>query len=290
MNDKIISNYLNDKNYFESFNRLSVDTFGLDFSQWNKSGILRNKYIPYAYVVDDKIVSNVSVNKFRLIINGESKRAIQLGTVMTDKDYRNKGYSKLLMEHVMDEYKDKCDLMFLFANNTALDFYPKFGFNRFSEYKFEINAKDIMRNNFAFSLLDPDSAQTRWKISTVAKNRVPISNELGVCNDKWPLNTYCLDERWDIFNINDKDAIAFAKHVKGVLHIYDILSRKPFRLDEIIESLTSETDKKVELHFVPDKSRYNITQTIFDDNDNALFIYSKEPVNFRTLFPLTSHT
>jgi hypothetical protein len=33
-----------------------------------------------------------------------------------------------LIQHILDDWRDKADAFFLFANSTTVDFYPKFGF------------------------------------------------------------------------------------------------------------------------------------------------------------------
>ena len=61
---------------------------------------------------------------------GEEKQYIQLGTVMTHPDYRKKGLSRVLTNKAIADYREKCDLIYLFANSSVLNFYPKFGFGR----------------------------------------------------------------------------------------------------------------------------------------------------------------
>ena len=47
---------------------------------------------------------------------------------MTDTDYWGKGYARILMEKIMQEYEDRTDGMFLYAYDSVLEFYLKFGF------------------------------------------------------------------------------------------------------------------------------------------------------------------
>lgn len=47
------------------------------------------------------------MNKMDLAVNGESKRALQIGTVMTHPEQRGKGLSKQLMEYVSDTYRNR---------------------------------------------------------------------------------------------------------------------------------------------------------------------------------------
>ena len=109
--------------------------FGLSFQEWCESGYWTDLYLPYAICEGGRVVSNVSVNIMEFSWNGAPRRYIQLGTVMTAPEYRGKGLSRRLMEAVLEDWKNRCDALYLFANNTVLDFYPKFGFERAEEYK-----------------------------------------------------------------------------------------------------------------------------------------------------------
>ena len=51
---------------------------------------------------------------------GKKKNYIQIGTVMTDNEYRNKGLSRYLIEKIISEYKEKSDCIYLSANDTVL--------------------------------------------------------------------------------------------------------------------------------------------------------------------------
>ena len=100
----------------KSFNNLAQRIFGFDFEQWYQDGYWKEQYIPYSMIDGDKVVANISVNIMNFKVFGEEKRYIQLGTVMTNPDYRNQGLVRILIKKVIDDYGDKCDLMYLFAN------------------------------------------------------------------------------------------------------------------------------------------------------------------------------
>jgi len=84
-----------------SFNELSQKTFGLSFEKWYQDGCWQDAYIPHVLIHNDKVVSNISVNIIDLEIQGQPKRYIQIGTVMTDCKYRNRGLSRKLMEKIL---------------------------------------------------------------------------------------------------------------------------------------------------------------------------------------------
>ena len=68
--------------------------------------------------------------------NGILHHYIQVGTVMTDSAFRGQGLCRLLMEAVEKDWADRAEAIYLFANDTVLDFYPRFGFQRVQESRF----------------------------------------------------------------------------------------------------------------------------------------------------------
>ncbi|MFR5071026.1 MAG: GNAT family N-acetyltransferase [Bianqueaceae bacterium] len=127
---KLIKQIKDDPQLRDSFNGLAMKTFGLSFSEWWRRGYWTDSYIPYVFVDGGKVVANASVNLMDLMWHGQPKRYIQIGTVMTDAAYRHQGLSRTLLQEIIGDWADKSDALYLFANDTVLDFYPKFGFQR----------------------------------------------------------------------------------------------------------------------------------------------------------------
>lgn len=60
---------------------------------------------------------------------------------MTETDYRNQGLIRKIMEEIEQDYADRVDGMYLFANDDVLNFYPKFGFQKATEYQYSKEVK-----------------------------------------------------------------------------------------------------------------------------------------------------
>jgi predicted N-acetyltransferase YhbS len=107
------------------------------------SGHWGDGYRPYSLLKGDNIVSNIVVNVIDFLVKGEKRTYVQTGTVMTDPEHRDQGLSRLLLEKVLGEWRGKYDLIYLFANDSVLDYYPKFGFSCVEEYQYskEINLR-----------------------------------------------------------------------------------------------------------------------------------------------------
>ena len=104
---KIIKNYRDDDLLRKDFSRLSKKVFSLDFEDWYQNGYWGDDYIPYSIIADGKIVANVSVNIIDMVREGVVRHYIQLGTVMTDEAYRNRGFIRKLMAEIEKDYSDK---------------------------------------------------------------------------------------------------------------------------------------------------------------------------------------
>lgn len=118
-----------------AFNALAMQTFQLSFEGWYENGCWSQRYQPYTLMDGGTAAANVSVNLMKTRWNGQIKNYIQLGTVMTHPAYRNQGLSRYLIEEIFRDWEERFDGFYLFANETVLDFYPRFGFRRETEYQ-----------------------------------------------------------------------------------------------------------------------------------------------------------
>ena len=291
---KFIKNYLKNDKYRKSFSELGMKTFSINFDKWYREGYLGDNYINYSFLHEEKVVANVSANKFNIIHNGELKKAIQLGTVMTDENYRNKGLIRKLMDTILKEYENY-DLIYLFANDSVLDFYPKFGFKKVIEGKYELDTKEINGlelNNENIIKLDLENEEQKNIIKRLAENRVPISKELGIVNDSSILNLYCNYEfREDLYYIKEEDTIIILRRENNVVNLFDVLSEDDFDLDNIISKVIRKEDKSIQFNFIPKSKKYKIQFELEENTEDTLFVKERKGnLEYGILFPKTSHT
>lgn len=283
-------NYRDDNMLRSSFDRLTEKTYGFNFKQWYEDGYWGDKYIPYSLLDGDKVVSNVSVNIIDFLILGEQKKYVQIGTVMTDEEYRGQGLSRILMERVIKEWEDKCDLIYLFANDSVLDFYPKFGFEQCNEYQYSI--KRIKENKSEKIIkMNMDSNIDREFVYNMACNTIPLS-KVSMKNNASLIMFYCTYFMKDsIYYIEDYEAIIICNFNEDILYIQDIFATKEINLDKIINAMISEKTKKVVLGFTPNNiSSYE--KSLVNEEDTTLFIKVGKDNPFKIkdlMFPVLSH-
>lgn len=283
--------YHKDNQRRAAFNHLSKETFSLSFEEWYQSGYWKEKYIPYTLFDGDKAIANVSANIMDFNAFGERKRYIQLGTVMTDENYRNKGLSRFLMEKVLDDWDKKCDFIYLYANSSVLNFYPKLGFTPVKEYEF---FKPVKKSTPAqFEKLNMNEQANREKLYEFAKN-THIFGKLSMQENADLILFYCITVMKDnVYYIKSLDVIAVAKFNDRQMHLLDIFGKTGTELDKIIDSLCDANVDSVLLGFTPkDSTSYEIR--IVDEvlKDEVLFIQNGKTELFdenKLMFPLLSH-
>ncbi|KTD57871.1 GNAT family N-acetyltransferase [Legionella shakespearei] len=283
--------YQQDEQKRAAFNALSVKTFDLSFEEWYQSGYWRDKYIPYTLFDGEQAIANVSVNIMDFSIFGHNQRAIQIGTVMTDKAYRNQGLSRKLVGKVFEDWKADSHLIYLFANSTVWGFYPKLGFKSAKEYQYQRTITPTTQANFV--TLDMDNKENREKLHNYAQNTYPSGKISMQENADLALFYGITVYKNNVFYLPELDAIAIAEIKGRQLHLLDVFSKKEQNLDHVIHALSDETVDTVRLGFVPkDCSSYEIIPIDEKEKDEMLFVETDKTALFdenQLMFPLLSH-
>lgn len=283
-----VTNYKSNDNLRKSFNELTEKTFGFNFIYWYNNRLWGEQYIPYSLIDGEKVIANVSVNIMDFNMDDTEKHYIQIGTVMTDADYRGQGLSRYLVEKVIHEYKDKVDGIYLFGNDSVVNFYPKFGFVKSTEYQYSKQVCSINNKKEVLRIDMSDKANWGDFFDTV-KN--------SISNDRFTMDNLGLIAFWTTGYLNDKVyylpneySYIIADVKKDNLFIYQIISAHKINIDKIISSFGSEI-KKVTLGFTPYCSDGYIVEELHED-DCTLFILGKELENIerkKLTFPTLSH-
>jgi GNAT superfamily N-acetyltransferase len=271
-----------------AFNQLAVSIFDLSFEEWYQSGYWRERYSPYTLFEGEKAVANASINLMDFKINGVIRRLIQIGTVMTHEAYRNQGLSQFLMQTILTEWTPRCDFIYLYANPSALGFYPKLGFTSAKEYEY---FKPIQSgNSYHAEKLDMSLEQNRERVHHYAKNTVGIGNP-ALCENADLVMFYCITILKDqVYYLRHLDAIAVATIQESQLKIWDVFSSKEVPIDSVIAALGTPQTNEVLLGFVPhDVGSYQVRER---PNEDTLFIQTGKGNFFERhqwMLPLLSH-
>ncbi|GFP75557.1 GNAT family N-acetyltransferase [Clostridium fungisolvens] len=280
-----IKSYKDNDKMRKSLNELTERTFGFNFENWYSNGFWGNKYIPHSLVDGDKVIANASANIMDFDLDGTQKHYIQIGTVMTDKDYRGQGLSRYLIQSIIDEYKENSDGIYLFGNDSVVNFYPKFGFTTSKQYQY---SKDIYSNNINKIQQVNMSDEGAWNdfFKTVSNS---------VSNDRFTMNNPGLIAFWtrwsdSVYYSAEQEAYIIADINGDNLYVNQIIACHRVNLETVISSF-GDGIKKVTLGFTPyNATGYTINE--YHEDDCTLFILGKDLEsieNKKLMFPDLSH-
>lgn len=285
---EIVKNYRDNDKLRKSFGRLAEKTFGLVFEDWYQNGYWSGKYIPYSIVKDGEVAANVSVNRMDMRLNGQIRHLIQLGTVMTDVEYRNQGLIRKLMEEIEADYAGKTDGMYLFANDSVLTFYPKFGYRKAEEWQCfkEVRiAEDSTVENV------PMRSREEWNRLTGIICQSRFCGQFDMADNKELIMFYVTKFMQDaVYYEKKQDAYMIAEVTDGELLLHGIFSEHEVNMDGIINAFGSEV-KKVVLGFTPKDITGWQTEKV-QESDCTLFAKGAFFEDFerqQVMFPTLSH-
>lgn len=286
-NFKLVKGYQENEALRMSFNRLAKKLFDLSFEDWYQNGYWKNQYIPYSIIDSNKVVANVSVSIMDFVCSGVPKRYIQLGTVMTEPSYRNQGLIRRLIQEIEQDFQ--ADGWFLFANDQVVDFYPKFGYRRGTEYRY---SKMVCIEKEQTALPIPMEQPKDW-------NRLEQAIALSISNSMFDMRN-CAElilfyvtkfMRADVYYIKSQNAYVIAEIYNKVLFLYEVISDQIVDLNVVAEAFGRKI-RRIVLGFTPIKKEgYEVAE--FHEQDTTLFLKGVDFENFeeeRKMFPVLSHT
>lgn len=269
---------------------LSQRTFGgLSFENWYRHGFWTEKCIPYAIFDDNKAIANIFACIFDLYVNNEKKRYIQLGTVMTEIDYRNNGLQRFLMKKVLEDWQNNCDAIFLLANDSVVNFYPKFGFIIEPEYHYSM---PIVHKNGNVRKLDINNNHDFKLLLEKCKRPNPFSYFRMIDSHEFIMFHCIMFLSNSIYYSEDLKAIIVAKQKNETLFCYDVFCEEGQDLGGILSTIGDPEISKIVLGFTP-KETENFNVSLSDEKDNAFFVLEGKDNIFKRnklIFPMLCRT
>lgn len=272
-----------------SYNALTRRIYGFDFEQWYQSGWWGESYRPYSLLDGDRVVSNVSVSLQEFRILGERRLYAQLGAVMTAPEYRGRGLSRWLLQRVLEEYSSSCDQVFLFANDSVLEFYPKFGFIEAQETAHTIVMDGGRGAARPLNPADPKDQALLLELYRSAARGSPLALE----KNEGLLMFYALGFwRENFYYLEDLHAAAIAQWEGDTLHCMDVFGPGEVSLKTLLTALARPDTRRVELGFTPPNPQ-DFQASPCREEDTTLFLLQglENPFEAHSLrFPVLSHT
>ncbi len=282
----LIKNYKDIEKYRKSLNRLVKSNFGFDFEDWYQKGFWTDKYIPYSLLFQDEVVANISINPIDFLIDKKIVKTLQIGTVATEEAFRHRGLSRALMEIILREQDASCELIYLYANDTVLDFYPKFGFQKADEY---IYSKSFNQdsNKLSKRKLIMNRESDLALITRLVNHTIPIS-KVQMLGNPGLIFFYLISFMSDnIFYFDEIDLAAVVEIEDNAIKLIDIFSEKSFDLNKVIQSLVEKDGTKVSLGFTPMQTDSFDCEKLREEE--LTFFINKDCLIDKSRFPALSH-
>ncbi len=274
------------------FCALARETFGLDFESWNRDGWWSERYIPYTLFHGDAAVSNVSVNVLDFQLDGERKRFVQLGTVMTAPAYRGRGLCRRLMERVLADWLEACDLVYLYANDSAAEFYPRFGFQKAEETDFFAELGKPAPQTPNCRRLELDRPEDLKLFLSCVKSSNPFSR-CAMEENPGLVMFYCGSFLKDcVYYVEPAKAAVVAEPQEDGLLCYDVFGGEAADLPALLSAVAGPEQRPAQLGFAPRPGVCSCLEKARRQEDETLFVLGKGSGLFRErrlLLPLLSH-
>lgn len=291
-----------------AYDALAKEVFDLSFEAWYKNGFWSDTNQPYTLFDGERAVANVSINRMHVEYEGKIRNYIQLGTVMTAPDCRGQGLAARLMEEVLADVRGCCDAVFLFANRSVLDFYPRFGFRRQAQYGYALTLEkstgtDILQNKTPVQDSHLANAGVRKLVMSDAGDiallrrcyarKNPFSR-LQAIDNFGLLMFYCGSIFADcVYYCEALDAVMIAEAGENTLRCYDIFCEAGKGLRAVLEVFLPFFGAvgTVTFGFTPKEA--GLVMRRIEDDDDALFVLDGGENIFsgdRLYFPELSHT
>lgn len=261
----------------------------VSFRRWYELGGWNEDYLAFATVDGATIVASASLQRMKIVLRGEWITGWQLGAVGVVPQWRGQGLQRQIMPRLLDATGEK-DIVFLFANDSVLDFYPLFGFKRVVESVFasEHNVEPASESLRALSI---DRAEDLALLARVAATAAPTSLEFAA-RDYGRVLLWYWANFYDgcFYYCEPEDAIIVAEHDGTVLRICDVLARSTFDLRPHLPRIAKSAALKVEFGFTPG-AWWGDALAVADYAESPLFVRGAHALpEKRFKFPMLAQT
>lgn len=260
-----------DSEWHEGFHDYVARVFpGVSFRRWVEYGGWRENYRVFALLNGSRIVASASLTRMDLVLHGRALRGWQLGAVGTDPGYRRRGLQRRVLEQVLACVGGD-DLVFLFANDEVLDFYPRFGFRRARESVFTAEHR-AQPGGARLRVLAADRAADRALLARLAAEAEPSAASFGARGYGSIVLWYlCNYHGQHLRYIPEEDALIVAERAGSTLLVYDVLARTGLDLAQHLPRIIDAPIERLEFFYSPARDWPSAKPTR-EYSDSPLFV------------------
>lgn len=275
--------------YLKGYIDLAYQAFHQDFTPWFEGGYFDDTYIPYTLLDGERPVANVAASAMDFIWDGKSRKYVLIGTVMTDLEYRNRGLIRVLMDRIFQEWQGRCDMIYLFAKNAVVDFYPKFGFRQADETQWA-GVFTGKKHRKRLRKLDLNVREDQELFRSVAFRGNPYSR-IQMKN----MNILYLNGddmmKGKIYYLEEPEAVVVLSREEKRLRFEDIYCGPQIPMEKVLEAVLSEDRPGYVLRF-PVRDREGLTAEVYHEEQSTLFLMGPDAqmlIGEQICFPAMTH-
>jgi predicted N-acetyltransferase YhbS len=262
---------------------------GADFHLWAAHGGWSEDYEVWVVLDAGQIVSGAGMMRMDLVIHGRRQAGWQIGAVATTPAWRGRGLSRLVLHAMLDQVDAQGEApVFLFANSSVLDFYPRFGFRRVMQQQYRAEVDITPQPGHAVDLDIHDPAQREVLAQSYRRAR-PVDAKFSVV-DYYPAAIFhLLHLPRRCVHLPQHDAMLILRQEGDRLYLDDVVAEASLDLRAILPFVIAAPVRSIEFGFRPAGLWGADTQTGVDGE--MLFLRGAPEIEAPDLhFPDLAHT
>lgn len=225
--------------------------------------------------------------------NGDVKNYIQIGTVMTDEEYRGQGLAGKLIKHVISQYENECDGIYLFGNLSATGFYQKMMFNEGMQYRYFVKTEFLRQEkarDMFIPVKAPDSDMKKKYMDTVRRSAANSSFDQV---NKYGLQMFYTANMDNVYYAKDIECFIVLEPEENSILLQSIICKEKVALADILQRIDEKYDK-CRLGFTPCREDMGmcVAERYDGGGDYRFFYMGRELENIqkdKLYFPELSH-
>ena len=202
---------------------------------------------PFIYWHGDLAITHVGLLEIPLVVMGQTVRVGGIHAVGTRPEYRRRGYYRAVMAEVLQYCAPRYDTLLLTTGQPAL--YEPFGFRVLQEHLFTARYASSGGQQ-GLRLLNPRAAQDLQVLDRLLETRLPVSNVLGVVQEKDVFSFNA--SNFSLYYAADLDVIVACSLDETCLTLFDIVWPQVCPLEALLKRFPQRIDQVV-TYFSPDR-------------------------------------
>ncbi len=256
------SDYWADATARAAFKDFIRQVFGFNVDPWDAAGYWDNDYRPFSlFAADGRIAASVCLYSMCMVVAGRLTRVGQISGMGVLPELRRQGLGRQLTEVALRWASEEGHKFFmLFSSEEALPFYRSQGFTLTAEHTPVLRlvgesscAANTDAATFGVRALDMTQPADRTLLYRLASDRCPISQQLGVLNERLLMFRAILPPRGGrVHYIPSLDVAVLFCRREGLLTLYDIVGPRLPAFAELSPFLIAPGDREVIFWFMTD--------------------------------------